>query len=154
MVAIGPSLWRKISRIPSFRIFLHCSDKIKHVPLFLSHFLYLVFVYARKTGFKILKHKLPIWNFPIWKWQGKGGTASLMAWFNPNTWGIQHWWPQRDLCDHAQVRYPDFSYSQLKSPKEFVLCIHYEEQLWTYTITFMTEELRNSKREREPRHME
>lgn len=68
----------------------------------------------------------------------------------PNTCGIQHWWPQRALSDHTQVRCPEFSYSQLKSPKEFVLRIHYEEQLWTYTITFMTEELRNRKREREP----
>lgn len=99
-----------------------------------------VFVYV----FKIQKHKL------IPKCQEKGVQPPWSPGSTPNTHGIQHWWAQRDISVHTQVCYPDFSYSQLKSPKEFVLRIHCEEQLWTYATTFMTEGLRSSKREREP----
>lgn len=62
------------------------------------------------------------------------------------TCGLQHWGTQKDLSDHAQVCHSDLSHL----PKESVLCIYCKEQLWAYTIKFMTKELRDSKREMEP----
>lgn len=64
--------------------------------------------------------------------------------------GILRWYPQQSLHDHSQVSHPASSHLQLKSPKEFVLCVYYKEQLWAYTIKFRTKELRYSKREIEP----
>lgn len=135
------------SRISTFSILPHCSDKIKYVPLLLSLLLY-PYSSMEKRLFKIWKHKL----IPRrWGWGGQFGCSPpLSDGLSQNTYGIQPKWHQRDLRGHTQVCHPDSSHLQFKSPKEFVLCSHYKEQLWAYTIKFMIEELTDSRREIEP----
>lgn len=135
------------SRISTFSILPHCSDKIKYVPLLLSLLLY-PYSSMEKRLFKIWKHKL----IPRrWGWGGQFGCSPpLSDGLSQNTYGIQPKWHQRDLRGHTQVCHPDSSHLQFKSPKEFVLCSHYKEQLWAYTIKFMIEELTDSRREIDP----
>lgn len=135
------------SRISRCSILPHCSDKTKYVPFLLSLFLY-PYLSMEKRLFKIWKHKL----IPRRRWGGPFGCSAPDG-LSQNTDGIQPEWHQRALRGHTQLCHPDSSHLQFKSPKEFVLCSHYKEQLWTYTIKFMTEELTDSKREIEPRQM-